>query len=149
MNRREMLKTAGVLAAGSTAANAVAQNSSGTAQPARKLKIVITGGHPGDPQYGCGGTIARLTTLSHEVALLYLNDGAWQHISAATRIVEAKKACEISKARPAYPNQVNGHAVVDNDHERSFKPSSKPKIRTRFSRTGPSTIILITARLQT
>jgi len=44
MNRREMLKTAGVLAAGSTAANAVAQNSSGTAQPARKLKIVITWG---------------------------------------------------------------------------------------------------------
>src|SRR5271157_1709825 len=27
----------------------------------RKLKVIVTGGHPGDPEYGCGGTIARYT----------------------------------------------------------------------------------------
>src|SRR5277367_3914292 len=39
------------------------------AQP-RKWKIVVTGGHPGDPEYGCGGAIARYTDLGHEVTVL-------------------------------------------------------------------------------
>ncbi len=119
MNRREMLRVSGMVA-GAAAAKVVAQNSSGSSQPVRKSKIVITGGHPGDPEYGCGGTIARLTALGHEVVLLYMNDGAWQQISASERIAEAKKACEILKARPAYANQINGHAIVDNDHYRAF-----------------------------
>jgi len=119
MNRREMLRGTG-MAAGAVAVKAAAQNSSPTA-PARKSKIVITGGHPGDPEYGCGGTIARLTALGHEVVLLYMNDGAWQQISSAVRLAEAKKACEILKARPAYANQINGHAIVDNDHYRAFQ----------------------------
>ena len=46
-----------------------------TPPPARKLHVVVTGGHPGDPEYGCGGTIARYTDLGHDVALLYLNRG--------------------------------------------------------------------------
>ena len=41
----------------------------------RKLKVIVAGGHPGDPEYGCGGTIARYTDLGHEVVLLYLNRG--------------------------------------------------------------------------
>ena len=85
----------------------------------RKLKVIVAGGHPGDPEYGCGGTVARFTSLGHEVVLLYLNDGAWPPTSAATRIAEAKKACELLQARPAYAGQVNGHAVVDNGHSRS------------------------------
>src|SRR5436305_8556323 len=43
----------------------------------RKLKIIVTGGHPGDPEYGCGGTIARYADLGHELVLLYLNKGDW------------------------------------------------------------------------
>lgn len=120
MNRRDMLKGAGVVA-GAAAVNAVAQNSSSVTPPIDKCKIVITGGHPGDPEYGCGGTIARFTALGHEVVLLYLNDGAWQQTTAATRIAEAKKACEILQARPAYANQVNGHAIVDNQHYQEFQ----------------------------
>ena len=120
MNRREMLKGSGVVA-GAVAVKAVGQNSSGAAQPARKCKIVVTGGHPGDPEYGCGGTIARLTAMGHEVVLLYMNDGAWQQISAAVRVAEAKKACEILKARPVYANQINGHAIVDNAHYQAFQ----------------------------
>ena len=86
----------------------------------RKMKVMVAGGHPGDPEYGCGGTIARLTNLGHEVVLIYLNDGGWPPTSAATRIAEAKKACEILKARPAYAGQVNGNAVVDNAHYEAF-----------------------------
>ncbi len=83
---------------------------------ARKMKFVICGGHPGDPEYGCGGTVARLTARGHEVVLLYLNDGAWPPTPAPTRKAEAAKACEILKAQPAYAGQVNGHAVVDPAH---------------------------------
>jgi len=118
MNRRQILKSS-VLAAG-IVAKAVGQNASSAVQPSRKLKIVVTGGHPGDPEYGCGGTIARFTALGHEVVLLYLNDGAWE-TSAPVRIAEAKKACEILKARPAYANQANGHAIVDNAHYQAFQ----------------------------
>jgi LmbE family N-acetylglucosaminyl deacetylase len=85
-----------------------------------KLKAIVAGGHPGDPEYGCGGTIARLTSLGHEVVLLYLNDGAWPPTPTATRIAEAAKACAILKARPLYTNQQNGHAIVDNDHYEAF-----------------------------
>jgi LmbE family N-acetylglucosaminyl deacetylase len=118
MNRREMLITAGMLAG--TAIRAEGHPATAAPLPARKSKIVITGGHPGDPEYGCGGTIARLAELGHEVTLLYLNDGAWE-TSAAVRITEAKNACEILKARPSYANQINGHAVVDNDHYDAFQ----------------------------
>lgn len=119
MNRRDLLKSTGAVVA--TALSATAQNSSATDSPGRKFKVLFTGGHPGDPEYGCGGTIARLTALGHEVVLLYLNDGAWRQTSAATRIAEAKKACEILKARPAYANQINGHAIVDTAHYQAFQ----------------------------
>ncbi len=86
----------------------------------RKLKVVVAGGHPGDPEYGCGGTVSRLTSLGHEVVLLYLNDGAWPPTPAATRIAEAKKACEILRERPLYADQQNGHAIVDNTHYETY-----------------------------
>ena len=114
MNRRQVLKTLTVAAA--TAIDRRAQGS----VPGRKYKVVIAGGRPGYPEYGCGGTVARLTGLGHEVVLLYLNDGAWE-TSAAVRMAEAKNACEILKARPAYAHQTNGHSIVDNDHYRAFQ----------------------------
>ena len=88
--------------------------------PGRKLKIVVAGGHPGDPEYACGGTIANLTAQGHEVVLLYLNDGAWPPTPAVTRLAEAKHACEILKARPRYAGQQNGHAIVDPAHYEQF-----------------------------
>jgi N-acetylglucosamine malate deacetylase 1 len=86
----------------------------------RKLKIIVAGGHPGDPEYGCGGTVARYTGLGHEVVLLYLNNGEWPASKggapAATRTAEAAKACQILKARPVYAGQTNGHAILDSSH---------------------------------
>jgi len=89
--------------------------------PGRKIKVMVCGGHPGDPEYGCGGTVARLTGLGHQVLLLYLNDGAWPPTPASVRIAEATKACEILKSRPAYAGQINGHAVIDNAHYDEFQ----------------------------
>ncbi len=125
VTRRDLLIGAGGLASafvfGTPVRNAVGEAQVASEQPAgRKLKLIVAGGHPGDPEYGCGGTVARFTSLGHEVILLYLNDGSWPPTSAPTRIAEAKRACEILKARPAYAGQVNGHAVVDNGHYEEY-----------------------------
>ncbi|HYK37159.1 PIG-L family deacetylase [Alloacidobacterium sp.] len=119
MTRRDLLTTAtaSAIALGTSPANAFSNTPS---QSDRKLKAIVCGGHPGDPEYGCGGTISHLTSLGHEVVLLYLNNGAWPPTPAAVRIAEAKKACEILKARPLYADQENGHAVIDNAHYESY-----------------------------
>lgn len=119
MNRRELLMGTGALA-GMAAIHVAGEEVKPGNEHAGKLKIVVTGGHPGDPEYGCGGTIARLTRLGHEVVLLYLNNGAWE-TSAEIRMAEAAKACEILKARPAYAGQANGHAIVDDAHYADFQ----------------------------
>lgn len=116
MNRREMLAGAG-WAVGAAALNAAGQSPVAK----RPLRIVVTGGHPGDPEYGCGGTIARLTALGHHVTLLYMNDGSWTSTPAAVRIAEARKACSILKATPAWAGQTNGHAIIDNSHYAAFQ----------------------------
>ena len=93
----------------------------------RKLKVMVAGGHPGDPEYGCGGTVARYTDLGHEVVLLYLNRGDSGYLekpvedASPMRVAEATKACEILKARPAFAGQLNGRAVVDAAHHDAFQ----------------------------
>ena len=90
------------------------------------LKIVVAGGHPGDPECGCGGTIARLTALGHRVVLLYQNrgegycGGAPLNRCAAIRTAEAQNACRILKARAVFAGQTDGRAVVDAEHYDAF-----------------------------
>lgn len=92
-----------------------------------KLKVIVTGGHPGDPEYGCGGTAARYADQGHDVALLYLNHGekscpaAPDDQGATVRTAEARRACEILKARPLFAGQCDGHAVVDEARYREFR----------------------------
>ncbi len=129
MTRRDALARAGCLGTalasglpGLTAAQATESigRSSGDEKAPRKLKVMVAGGHPGDPEYGCGGTVARYSDLGHEVVLLYLNNGEWPvkegGAPAHVRMAEAEKACAILKARPAYAGQINGHAVLDPAH---------------------------------
>ena len=90
------------------------------------LKIVVAGGHPGDPECGCAGTIARYTELGHQVVLLYLNrgegycGGASLGRCAGIRTAEAQKACESLKARAVFAGQYDGRAIVDAAHYESF-----------------------------
>jgi len=130
VTRREILRharqAATALAVGLPAGDAASQSESGSqATTTRKLKVIVAGGHPGDPEYGCGGTAARYTDLGHEVVLLYLNNGEWPAAKggapASTRMAEASKACQILKARPAYAGQTNGHAVLDAAHFDDFR----------------------------
>jgi N-acetylglucosamine malate deacetylase 1 len=120
VTRRDIVKGAGIMAVGLVAGDPMLE-AFADEQPAKKLKVIVAGGHPGDPEYGCGGTVARLTHAGHEVVLLYLNDGAWPPTPANVRVAEAKKACEILGARPAYAGQLNGHAIVDNTHYEDYE----------------------------
>lgn len=105
--------------------------------PQKKLKVVVAGGHPGDPEYGCGGTIARFADLGHDVTLLYLNRGekgcAGKTATecAALRSSEARQACQILRAQPLFANQVDGDAIVDAEHYDAFHnllESEKPNL---------------------
>jgi LmbE family N-acetylglucosaminyl deacetylase len=88
----------------------------------RRLKVIVAGGHPGDPEYGCGGTVARYTDLGHEVVLLYLNDGVPAGKPRdGVRVAEAGRACAILEARPLFAGQVDGDAVVDRAHYEAFR----------------------------
>jgi LmbE family N-acetylglucosaminyl deacetylase len=96
------------------------------AQAGRALKIVVAGGHPGDPECGCAGTVARYVDLGHEVALLYLNrgegycGGAGLDRCGGIRTAEAEAACRILKARPLFADQIDGKAIVDTAHYEAF-----------------------------
>jgi LmbE family N-acetylglucosaminyl deacetylase len=129
-SRRKLLSNTVRLAAAvfvPAVVNAEKREPAGPTPQGRKLKVVVAGGHPGDPEYGCGGTVARYTDLGHEVVLLYLNRGEGGSPKlppgelGALRTTEAKKACEILKARPAFAGQFDGKPIVDAAHYEEFR----------------------------
>lgn len=68
LGRRDLLLASGAVLAG---AGAVAR----AQEKPRRLKFMVVGAHPDDPETGCGGTIARLSDLGHEVVSAYLTRG--------------------------------------------------------------------------
>jgi LmbE family N-acetylglucosaminyl deacetylase len=119
ISRRQLLGCATGIAVPAMLANA--------APDRRTLKVMVTGGHPGDPEYGCGGTVARYAGLGHDVVLLYLNQGDPRCVApapenaAGVRVAEAKRSCEILKARPLFAGQCDAHAIVDAAHYEEFR----------------------------
>ncbi len=91
------------------------------------LKIVCVGGHPDDPESGCGGTLAKLAAAGHAVTILYLTRGEAgiagksHEESAAIRSKEAEAACKILKAKPVFAGQVDGDTIVDTEWLRKLK----------------------------
>jgi LmbE family N-acetylglucosaminyl deacetylase len=124
LSRRNLLRKS-VSAAGSLAlavppAEALVRGpSEGATLTPRKLKIVVAGAHPDDPETGCGGTMARFSDLGHEVVTLYLTrgeggiEGKSYQEAGTIRTREAQKACEILKARPVFAGQVDGKVEVN------------------------------------
>ena len=98
----------------------------GQASPARKLKIVVAGAHPDDPESSAGGTMARYADLGHEVVALYLTrgeagiPGKSNQEAARIRTDEAEKACAILKARAVFAGQIDGSSEVTNATYRQF-----------------------------
>lgn len=79
------------------------------------------GGHPDDPESGCGGTLARYAAAGASVTILYLTRGeaGIPHKShdeaAAIRSSEAEAACKILRAKPVFAGQIDGATIVDRD----------------------------------
>ena len=126
-SRRKFLQEAALAVPAAAFAGAAAQESKNPVESgAKKLKVVVAGGHPGDPEYGCGGTVARYSERGHAVTLLYLNrgeggiPGKTPQQAAAIRTAEAQKACELLGAKPLFADQIDGHAIVDKAHYDSF-----------------------------
>jgi LmbE family N-acetylglucosaminyl deacetylase len=85
----------------------------------RKLNIVCVGGHPDDPESGCGGTLALYSSLGHAVTVIYLTrgeagiPGKSHDEAAAIRTAECEASCKILGTRPIFAGQIDGATVVD------------------------------------
>jgi len=85
------------------------------------LKILCVGGHPDDPESGCGGTLAKLSAAGHDVTTLYLTRGeagipGKSHAEAsAIRSKEAEAACKLLSVKPRFLGQVDGDTIVNNE----------------------------------
>jgi len=99
--------------------------STARAEPsADTLSVVCIGGHPDDPESGCGGTLARYAAAGHAVTIVYLTrgergiEGKSLDDAAHIRTAESEAACRILGATPRFFGQVDGateltHAHVD------------------------------------
>jgi LmbE family N-acetylglucosaminyl deacetylase len=85
-----------------------------------KKKIVCVGGHPDDPESGCGGTLAKFANAGHDVTIIYLTtgeagiEGKSHDEAAAIRKQEAINACKILNAKPVFAGQIDGDTIVNN-----------------------------------
>lgn len=81
--------------------------------------VVCVGGHPDDPESGCGGTLAVLANKGFNVTIIYLTsgeagiEGKAHAEAAAIRKAEAINACKILKAKPVFAGQIDGQTVVN------------------------------------
>lgn len=89
---------------------------------ATRLTVVCVGGHPDDPESGCGGTLARYAALGHAVTVVYLTRGE-RGISgksldeaATIRSAECIAACKIMGAKPVFFGQIDGATEVTRAH---------------------------------
>ena len=85
----------------------------------KKLKILVAGAHPDDPETGCGGAMLRYALAGHEVVAWYLTRGeagisGKSHEEAARiRTAELEQACKILHARPLFGGQIDGDTGVN------------------------------------
>ncbi len=117
-NRRDFAKKA---LAATAALGLTSFTKAASQKTADKMKIVCVGGHPDDPESGCGGTLAKLAAAGHAVTIIYLTSGeagipGTAHAAAAAiRTKEAIAACAILNAKPVFAGQIDGDSIVNNE----------------------------------
>jgi len=90
-------------------------------QHAQKKKIVCIGGHPDDPESGCGGMLAKFSNAGNDVTIIYLTtgeagiDGKAHDEAAAIRKQESINASKILNAKPVFVGQIDGDTIFNND----------------------------------
>jgi LmbE family N-acetylglucosaminyl deacetylase len=116
--RRDFIKQSAMALGGLAVApmTAIAKNPSD-----KKLHIVCAGAHPGDPEFGCGGTMAKYSEAGHDVTFLYLTRGEASDPGktyaemAAMRTKEAEVACKALNAKPKFAGQIDGDSVLNKE----------------------------------
>ncbi len=85
-----------------------------------KKKIVCVGGHPDDPESGCGGTLGKLNKQGHAITIIYLTtgeagiEGKSNDKASSIRKEEAINACAVLNAKPVFAGQIDGDTVINN-----------------------------------
>jgi LmbE family N-acetylglucosaminyl deacetylase len=127
ITRRDMLGQSSLFMASIGGGLATVGANAEPAGATRRQKIVVVGGHPDDPESGCGGAIALYADQGNEIVILYLTRGETgikgvpMQEAAAIRTAEAEKACAILKARPAFAGQINGQTEVNRSRYDDFR----------------------------
>jgi len=125
-NRRNFLKFS-TLALGGLSLSPIngsaseTSNLKATAPEEKKLNILCIGAHPGDPEFGCGGTMAKYSDAGHQVNFLYLTRGeAWAgdktlsfDQAAKIRTKEAEASCKILNVKALFVGQIDDHTELN------------------------------------
>jgi LmbE family N-acetylglucosaminyl deacetylase len=87
-------------------------------EPTRKLRVVVLGAHPDDPESGCGGLVALLTKAGHEVICGYMtcfrgDRKIGTEPEAQVRRREATAACEILGAKAHFFDYAHEKLAAD------------------------------------
>lgn len=127
LTRRQLIKRSATLGAATLGISVAGLPLLAATYPADKLKVVVTGGHPDDPETGCGGLIALLTAAGHEVTIAYLTRGeagiagVGHDQAASIRTKEAQQASKILAAEPRFLGQIDGDTYVNQSaYEKTF-----------------------------
>jgi LmbE family N-acetylglucosaminyl deacetylase len=124
LTRRGFLRRSAATAGPAIAAGLLPLSAARAEPTAEKLSVVCVGGHPDDPESGCGGTLARYAAAGHTVTIVYLTrgergiEGKSLDEAARIRTAESEAACRILGATPRFFGQIDGateltHAHVD------------------------------------
>ncbi len=118
-SRRQFFKKTSAFGLAALPLSALAETKSST--QSTKLKIICVGGHPDDPESGCGGTLAKFSAAGHDVNILYLTrgeagiEGKSHSEAAAIRSKEAEAACKILNTKPHFLGQIDGDTVFNSE----------------------------------
>jgi LmbE family N-acetylglucosaminyl deacetylase len=90
----------------------------GPGSAAKKLRVVVFGGHPDDPESGAGGLVATLTRQGHEVVLAYGtafrgDRRFFGRPEGEVRRQEAAAACRVLGATPKFFPYAHEQLVAD------------------------------------
>jgi LmbE family N-acetylglucosaminyl deacetylase len=125
--RRGMLITSGRAAGALVGLPLIGAGQKTAGAPEHKLKVVVVGAHPDDPESSCGGTMALYASLGHSVAAIYLTRGEAgiagksETEAAAIRTAEAERACAILGVHPVFAGQVDGRTEISQARYDDFR----------------------------
>ena len=102
-----------------------------------RLRILVIGAHPDDPETCAGGLLALAAAAGHEVTSVYLTTGeagipgTAAPAAAAIRRREAERACAILGVKAVFLGEIDGATVVDQARYRKmaeFLRDQKPDL---------------------